>query len=88
MKLIKEEFELEFILEDFIQDLDNTHEIIDFKTFCQLFESQPDFDNNSVASRASRRSFLSYFTKAKQADHFQVKYKDFLKYCDKLDNKL
>jgi hypothetical protein len=64
MRLIKDEFELEFILEDFIQDLGKTDDIIDFKTFCLLFENSPDFDNNSVASRASRRSFLSYFTKA------------------------
>lgn len=65
----------------------NTQDIIDFKTFCQLFDNNPDFDNNSVASRASRRSFLSYFTKSNKGDQFQVKYKDFLKYCDKLDNK-
>lgn len=54
--VIKNEFELTFDMEDFLEDISSTSDDLDFKAFCQLFDSNNEDDSKSVGSK---RSFLS-----------------------------
>lgn len=97
--IIKNEFELTFDMEDFLEEITATSDDLDFKSFCQLFDSSNDDDSKSVGSKRSFLSvsfmfFLYIVKKIKKAlseklrrkSSFQVKYKDFLKFCEKMDN--
>lgn len=39
IKIIKEEFELTFDMEQFLEKIEVSTDTLDYKTFCQLFES-------------------------------------------------
>ena len=56
-KKVKNEFELTFDMEDFLEELAVTTEEIDFNTFCQLFDTQDDA--KSIKSSISKQTFLS-----------------------------
>ncbi len=54
--VIKNEFELTFDMEEFLEDISATSDDLDFKSFCQLFENNNEDDSKSVISK---RSFIS-----------------------------
>ena len=54
--IIKNEFELTFDMEEFLEEISATSEDLDFKAFCQLFESNIEDDSKSAISK---KSFIS-----------------------------
>lgn len=53
INIIKHEFELTFDMNDFLDEISNSSNDLDFKAFCLLFEGKGEDDNKSVTSRKS-----------------------------------
>lgn len=56
VNIIKNEFELTFDMEEFLEDISATSDDLDFKAFCQLFENNNEDDSKSAVSK---KSFIS-----------------------------
>ena len=55
-KILKEEFELTFDIDEYIDSVVGPVNILDFQTFCKLFE-----DTSDPSKSASRMTFVSVF---------------------------
>ncbi|EGR34141.1 hypothetical protein IMG5_023020, partial [Ichthyophthirius multifiliis] len=85
IEIIKKEFDLTIDIEDLIEKSINSQEL-NFQDFCQIFE-------NAGEEIKSKISLLSGYSKQKSSTSlgekgFQVKYKDFEIWFDKMEGKI
>eukprot|EP01015_Nassula_variabilis_P007659 TRINITY_DN1591_c0_g1_i2.p3 TRINITY_DN1591_c0_g1~~TRINITY_DN1591_c0_g1_i2.p3 ORF type:complete len:187 (+),score=38.85 TRINITY_DN1591_c0_g1_i2:87-647(+) len=78
-KILKEEFELAFDIDDYIDSIVGPVQVLDFQTFCKLFD-----ESNDPSRTATRMSLLSAMTDRarKTSSSFNVKYRDFEKFLE------
>eukprot|EP00828_Plagiopyla_frontata_P022717 TRINITY_DN2931_c0_g1_i1.p1 TRINITY_DN2931_c0_g1~~TRINITY_DN2931_c0_g1_i1.p1 ORF type:complete len:123 (-),score=9.88 TRINITY_DN2931_c0_g1_i1:113-481(-) len=81
--IIEKEFQLAFDMAEFLEEISSNQDNLDFRLFCQLFEGSRD----ESRSATSRQSLLSAFSRrGGRNQSFHVRYKDFIKFCEKMDN--
>ncbi|EGR29126.1 hypothetical protein IMG5_162290 [Ichthyophthirius multifiliis] len=87
MEIIKKEFDLIIDIEDLIDRSQSSQQEIDFSDFCQIFE-------NGGEEIKSKVSLLSNISRQKSTTNlggqqgFQVKYKDFELWLERMDGKI